>query len=228
MRTVAVVPLRANSKGLPGKNVRPLAGKPLFMHAVACAHAAGIEEVYVVTDIEDILTDHSPAFTGFRRSAHSARDDAPTHEAVMELIDALRLQDRLIVLLQATSPLRSSKTVREVIKKALDQSADLACSVTEIDNSVMKSGTIVDGFLSPLVESATFYLPRQALPKLYKMDGGVYAFRADWLITNGSLKTDRIAVVRSDLSEVLDIDTMEDFELAEQRLGARTEPSGEI
>ncbi len=220
MKRTAVIPIRAGSKGLPGKNTRVLAGKPLFMHAVACAQDAGIGDIIVATDDAAVLAAPADGYRVFARSAHSARDDAPTHEVLIEVITALDLADHLIVLLQATSPMRAPATVRAVVDAMDDRAAELGCTVSEIDNSLLKSGTIRDGFLQPIVDAATLFTPRQALPAVYKMDGGVYSFQGDWLVRNGSLETDRIKTVQSQPDEVLDIDTLADFERAAQRLSS--------
>lgn len=214
----AVIPIRANSKGLPGKNTRDLAGKPLFHHSVDCARAAGIEDIIVATDNQDLLDHPSDHYKLFPRSKYSARDDAPTHEVLIDLIESWNLHARLIVLLQATSPLRRPETIRSVLKVMEDPDARLGCTVSEIDNSLLKSGTICDGFLSPILNSRTLFTPRQSLPSIFKMNGSVYAFSGSWLIKNGSLETDMIKIVQSSPKEAIDIDTLDDFIQAEQFL----------
>lgn len=220
MKITAVIPIRAQSKGLPGKNTRDLAGKPLFMHAVACAQAADISDIVVATDDAVLLQASSDDYRAFARSAHSARDEAPTHEVLIEVVSALGLEDHLIVLLQATSPLRQPKTVQAVIAAMQDGQAELGCSVSQIDSSLLKSGTIIDGYLQPTVDASTLFRPRQSLPDLFKMDGGVYAFMGGWLVRNRSLETEKIKVVQSDPAELLDIDTMDDFVQAQAILRA--------
>lgn len=221
MQITAVIPIRAGSKGLPGKNTRNLLGIPLYMRAVNCAKDAGIDKVVVATDDQEVLEHPDPSYDIFHRSAHSARDDAPTHEVLIELIEAKQLHENLIVLLQATSPLRSAQTVRAVINLMEDPDVKLGCSVTQIDNGVLKSGFFEDGYLQPLIDSSTLFKARQSLPELFKMDGGVYAFRGRWLVENGSLETDKIKVVKSAQFEVLDIDNLDDFELAEKKLRSK-------
>ena len=221
MQITAVIPIRAGSKGLPGKNTRELLGIPLYMHAVRCAKEAGIDEVVVATDDPKVLEHSDPSYKTFHRSAHSARDDAPTHEVLIELIEARNLHENLIVLLQATSPLRRSQTVRAVIDLMNEPDVDLGCSVTRIDNGFLKSGLVKDGFLQPLIDPTTLFKPRQYLPELFKMDGGVYAFHGRWLVDNGSLETDKIKVVKSNHCEALDIDSLDDFALAEKQLRSK-------
>lgn len=218
MEITAIVPIRAHSKGLPGKNTRELAGKPLFMHAVDCAHAAGIADVVVASDDPVLLSGDPAGYRLFARSDHSARDSAPTHEVLIEAIEALDLHAHLIVLLQATSPLRRPQTVRATVDLMQDSAVQLGCTVSPMDPALLKSGTVKNGYLEPVVDTATLFTPRQALPPVYKMDGGVYAFWGQWLVQNGSLETTHIKVVESQTNEVLDIDDLTDFEQAQRLL----------
>jgi N-acylneuraminate cytidylyltransferase len=223
---IAVIPLREGSKGLPGKNTLPLVGLPLYLHSVSCAHAAGIKRVIVATDIAALLAAPSPEYELYARSAASSRDDAPTHEVVIEMIEALGLHNAMIVILQATSPLRHPGTVRAALARLAEGEYDLIVSISEIENTALKSGTVSEGLLVPLLTSEMLFQPRQSLPRLFKLDGGVFAFRGGWLVENGSLTTERIGVVSSDPSELLDIDQAEDFERAEAILSALAAQSG--
>ena len=218
MNVTAVIPIRAGSKGLPGKNTRILAGKPLFEHSIDCAQAAGISNIIVATDIQELLNETPNCYKVFSRSQQSARDNAPTHEVLIDLIKAWDLHEHLIVLLQATSPLRRAETVRAVIDMMNDSNAELGCTVSQIENTVLKSGTVHNGFFSPLMDEKALFTPRQLLPSTYKMDGNIYAFWGNWLINNGSLETNKIRVVQSTQGENMDIDTLGDFVKAEQYL----------
>ena len=216
MSPTVVIPIRAGSKGLPGKNIRMLAGMPLFMHSVACARAAGIDDIVVATDIEDVLQSADHQFRVYRRSPESATDTAPTHDVLIEVISALGLEDRMIVLLQATSPLRRPETVRKVISLFKAGAFDVCCSVSEIDNTLLKAGLVNGESIVPLLSAKAQFSPRQELPRSYKMDGGTFVFSGAWLLERGNLETDRIGVVISGSEEFGDIDDMSDFNRVEQ------------
>lgn len=216
MTPTVVIPIRAGSRGLPGKNIRMLAGMPLFMHSVACARAAGIDDIVVATDIEDVLQSADPQFRVYRRSSESATDTAPTHDVLIEAISALGLEDRMIVLLQATSPLRRPETVRKVISLFKTGAFDVCCSVSEIDNALLKAGLLDGETFVPLLSAKALFSPRQQLPRSYKMDGGTFVFSGAWLLERGNLETDRIGVVISAPEEFADIDDMKDFNRVEQ------------
>lgn len=220
-KTIAVIPIRAGSKGLPGKNTKLLAGKPLYLYAVDCARALNVDRIIVATDIASIIDEACPQYEVFQRSAHSARDGAPTHEVIIELVQQLNLQGDTILILQATSPLRRSETVRAALDRFAEGIHDLVVSISEIENTALKSGTVSGGRLMPIVSAETLFMPRQGLPRLFKLDGGVFAFRGGWLIDNGSLASERIGVVESDPSELLDIDGEDDFQRAADILTER-------
>ena len=221
MSCTAIIPIRSGSKGLPGKNTRALAGKPLFMHAVDAARAAGIDDVIVATDDQTLLNQPSGDYRLFARSAHSARDSAPTHEVLVEVIEGLALHDNVIVLLQATSPLRHPDTIRAAVAQFDARADGLCATVSRIDNSVLKSGMVRNGVFAPLLDAPTLFKPRQALPDVFKLDGAVFVFNGGWLVRNGSLESDHITVLESPAEDVLDIDTLEDFLEAEARLARR-------
>ena len=110
---IALIPLRAGSKGLPGKNIRLLAGKPLYLHTVEQARAAGIQRVIITTDIEELIaTDLGQDVSVARRPTALAGDTTTMAEvlrhALTHDIDGLAT----IVLLQATSPLRDPADIR--------------------------------------------------------------------------------------------------------------------
>ena len=95
---LAIVPIRAGSKGLPGKNTQLLNGRPLYQHAVEQGLAAGAERVIISTDIDVVLhADHGPSVVTHERPGPLAGDDTPM-DAVLTDYEALRLalaEDRL-------------------------------------------------------------------------------------------------------------------------------------
>ncbi|MFT5796967.1 MAG: CMP-N,N'-diacetyllegionaminic acid synthase [Candidatus Azotimanducaceae bacterium] len=218
MTHIALIPLRKGSKGLPGKNLRELAGLPLFLHSVKCATAANIDRVIVTTDFDALPNVDGLPYELFQRSDSTAIDAAPTHLALLEVIEDLELSDETIVLLQATSPLRSADTVQEALVLFATDRYEMVCSAKQADNGYLKAGTVRSGNFIPLVDTETLFKPRQDLPNLFKLDGAVYVFNSDWLRKNRSLEAKSIGIIVSPPEETIDIDTYEDFLEAETRL----------
>ena len=113
MTFTAIVPVRDGSKGLPGKNTRPLAGTPLWQRAVDQARAAGAGRIVVSTDIQSILEASQPDdVVVLARPAELAGDTTPMAPVILHAINELNLTDTL-VLLKCTSPLREVADVTE-------------------------------------------------------------------------------------------------------------------
>jgi len=111
MKRVAIVPVRGGSKGLPGKNTRLLADKPLWAHSVAQAQAVGVDQVIVTTDILELSQDVAEAGASFlERPKSLAQDDTPMAPVILHALETLQ-EPAQIVLLQATSPLRSTSDI---------------------------------------------------------------------------------------------------------------------
>ena len=219
-RWVALIPMRAGSKGLPGKNVRLLAGIPLFQHSVDAARRAGASRIVLSTDIESVLSqDLGPEVTAIRRPKDLATDDCPMDRVLTHALGepgGLMVADStIVVLLQPTSPLRDVRDIHAGIVALLQSDADLAMGVTPTDNGVLKYGRIVGGRFEPLAEPALCFANRQSLPPVVRPNGAIYAFRAGWFRQNEGLSTSRIAAVPMPAERSIDVDNIEDFERAE-------------
>lgn len=220
--TVALVPIREGSKGLPGKNVRPFAGLPLYEHAVRqglrCCGSCVIS-----TDIASVL--NTPAVDGrvlHRRPAPLGADNAQMDAVIADAITGLSLRGRTIVLLQATSPLRTDENVRAAIELHQHGGFDLVLSVALGDRVILKAGTLKGDRFVPVSRPEYCFTNRQSLPEVYRPNGAVYVFSADWFLSNGGLVTNRIGAVVMRLEQSRDIDTEADFHLAEVRFRAQS------
>ncbi len=217
---IALVPLRAGSKGLPGKNTRPLAGKPLYRHAVDQGLEAGATQVFLSTDIPALLAaDHGDGVHAVPRPAELAGDTVPMDAVLRHFLTVDFGQSATVVLLQATSPLRRAEHIRGALEVFARGSFDLVMSVTETAPTILKYGTAApDGRFVPVSDPAYCFTNRQALPKVYRPNGAVYVFGADWYRQNGSLATQSIGMFEMDSDSSQDIDTEADFARAERLL----------
>ncbi|WP_353628707.1 acylneuraminate cytidylyltransferase family protein (plasmid) [Sulfitobacter sp. TCYB15] len=212
---LALIPVRAGSKGLPGKNVRPFAGRPLYEHAVqqGCTVA---DRCIVSTDIADIIASGGPPGCDVRvRPANLAGDTAPMDAVITDAIVDAGLEAGTMVLLQATSPLRRNADIAAAVALYRTGAHNLVMSVSRTDPGPLKYGFMTDGTFCPVSGSRFCFANRQALPPLFRPNGAVYVFDIAWFLCNGSLATDRIGAVEMDASVSLDVDTLADFERAE-------------
>ena len=219
---VAVIPLRAGSKGLPGKNTLPLVGRPLYRHSIEHAFDAGLDAVLITTDIPEVLeADHPPGVFVHRRPSTISTDDTPMAPV---LADALRLavfDDATVVLLQATSPLRRSKDIQRAIDRFETSDVELVMSVVPADSKVLKFGTVDNDRFVPLRDSRDAFRNRQELPTVVRPDGAIYVFGASWFRDRGELVSDRIGALQVDPNDSADIDSIEDFEFCASVLRQR-------
>lgn len=222
-RVAAVVPIRAGSKGFPGKNLAELAGRPLYRHAIDQAIAAGAETVVVTTDIESVIsTDHGPRVVVHRRPKELATDSTPMAAVLTDVLARPEFEDGTeVLLLQATSPLRTPDDLRAALAEFRSREVDLLLSACAVDSSVLKYGTIEDGRFKALRDPRHPFTNRQELPPVYRPNGAIYVFRADWFRERGSLATDSIGVYLMRVEDSIDVDTMADLERCARRLEER-------
>lgn len=218
---IALVPVRAGSKGLPGKNVRPLAGVPLYARAVA----QGLRVVgacAVSTDISQILESTPPAGCRLlRRPPALCGDHAAMDAVIADAIDQLALPDAtIILLLQATSPLRADADLKAVLDLHASGRYELVMAVTAADSGILKYGTLADGRYQPVARPEYCFANRQSLPRVFRPNGAAYAFTAGTFRRNGGLASTSIGAVEMPAERSADIDTLADFESAEANLRA--------
>lgn len=214
----AVIPLRSGSKGLPGKNTRLLAGKPLYRHAVDLALAAGAQRVIVTTNIPEVLSAAlPPGVQTVERPADLCGDAVPMAPVLVHALQSAGCEG-IVVLLQATSPLRQVADVQAALDVFGTGQHELVMSVTEADRGVLKWGRADGDRFVPLSDPAYCFSNRQSLPPVVRPNGAVYVFQAEWFLARGSFVSDRIGLVHMSAERSQDIDTLIDFERCEAAL----------
>ncbi len=215
--TLALIPARGGSKGIPRKNIRELAGKPLIAWTIEAALAAeGIERVVVSTEDEEIadVARKWGAETPFLRPAELATDTAPGIAPVLHAIEQLPGHDSLI-LLQPTSPLRSAAQIAAILEFASEKQTSSVVSVCEVEeHPAWMFRKAPDETLAPYasLDEAT---RRQDLPSLYILNGAMYWVRTEWLRGTRRLVGEGTLGFFMDADSSTDIDTMLDWRLAE-------------
>lgn len=225
---IAIVPVRAGSKGLPGKNLMLLNGVPLYLRAVRQGILT-VGNVVLSTDIREIEEADLPAgCTLCRRPAHLGADDTAMAEVIEHVINDYDLKGKTIVLLQATSPLRSDHDIRRAIALFAEGEHDMVLSVTERDRGVLKYGTLENNTFTNLRAGEFCFYNRQQLPPIFGPNGAVYVFNASRFLEAGGFPADRIGAIDMPENRSLDIDTLDDLVRAEQVLqDQKSETDGE-
>jgi N-acylneuraminate cytidylyltransferase len=226
-RIVAVVPARGGSKSIPGKNIRVLSGKPLIAWAIrAGKEAAAIDRVIVSTDddsIASVAREHGAEV--YARPPHLATDEALVIDALRDLASTLHHEGEtaeIMVLLEATSPLRSPADIQLCLEMLVHEGLDSVATFHEAELNPHRAWKIEGGRPEVFIPGAVPWLPRQKLPKAYQLNGVTYAFRTGGLRDDTpSLLFGKAGAVVIPKEKVLDIDDERDFLLAEIVFGRK-------
>lgn len=220
MTVFAVIAARAGSKGLPGKNLRPLGGVPMIGWTIAAARGAKtLTDAWVSTDGEDLAreAERLGATVPFRRPAALADDDASILEVLKHAVGEYERKGPradVVVLLQATTPLRTAAHIDATVRAVLG-GADSAQTVALDEAHPLHKFTLEDGRLKPVFPEAEKFGNRQGAPKVYRPNGGVFAAKRAVLMEQGTLRGADHRGVVMDFESSVDIDTLWDFRLAE-------------
>lgn len=229
MKTVALIPARGGSKGIPQKNVYPVAGKPLIGWTIELARGCSeISRVIVSTDDQKIA-DVSLKFNAevpFLRPAHLASDDTPgiipVLHAVQWLLNIEKYQFDAVLLLQPTSPLRENQDIETAIDLMAKKDANSIVSVTESPSHPYWTKKIDEnGLLLNFLDLDTIPTRRQDLPSAYSLNGAIYLIKVDALCSSRSFYPEKTYGYIMPQERSLDIDTPWDMHLADLVLKER-------
>ncbi len=224
-RIIAIIPARAGSKGVPGKNHCKIAGRPLVEWTFsAVKECTFFDEIICSTD--DSLVKECARLTNIRvlhRPINLSKDTTPMLDVLLHVLQRVENPHQpfdYIVLLQPTSPLRTSTDITKAVNLAIKNKAKSVASVSPVD---LRPGLLLIGSKPEEVLKTTPLAPnyaelrRQDAPKLYRVNGTVYVFKRSFLKPNAKLNTPSLGIVLPK-SHTLDIDTFQDFERCERAL----------
>ena len=214
-RILAVIPARGGSSGVPRKNLRRLAGRPLIAYAIEAAQGVdGFDRVVVSTDDAEIKA--LAGDMGCRvvdRPAELAGPEASTESALLHALDVLQAAGEIfdyVAALEPTSPFRTAATVRACLDTLIERGGPSLLAVRATSEVL---GTVEDGVFRPLFPDAP--RRRQDREPLYAEAGTVYACSVEHLRRAQSVVADDwLAYVVPD-REAVDINTLDDFAYAE-------------
>jgi CMP-N-acetylneuraminic acid synthetase len=218
---LALIPARGQSKRLPGKNIRPLGGRPLIAWSIACAHDAGIGDVIVSTDDDAIAgaARQHGATVPWLRPAALATDTARSADVALHALDWYETQrgaaDALL-LLQPTSPFRTPATVRQAIALFERHGRRPVVGVSPVSEHPAWTLTVTDGRLTPFLPAHGLDTRSQDLPSCFVVNGSIYLISpADLRASQSFAAAGATPLVIESPRERLDIDTPWDWQLAE-------------
>ena len=221
MKVLVIIPAREGSKGLPGKNIKLLDGKPLIHYTIEAAREIfDDEDIYVSTDSEEIkqVSEQAGIKIPYLRPKSLARNISSTQDVILHTLSHyVKLNNEepdIIVLLQPTSPLRQSSHIKEALQYWRNN-IDMVVSVKETNSNpyYVLFEENKNGFLRKSKKGD--FTRRQDCPKVWEYNGAIY------LINPSSIRATKInnftKVVKYQMSEIasIDIDSELDFKLAE-------------
>jgi CMP-N,N'-diacetyllegionaminic acid synthase len=213
---LAIIPARGGSKGLPRKNIKELAGKPLIAWTIEESKKSKyIDRLILSSEDEEIIrvAKEWGCDVPFIRPKKLAKDDTPGIQPVLHSIKQLPGFD-FVVLLQPTSPLRTVNDIDNCIEKSYRKNKSCV-SVVEADKTPYWMYKIDSTeLLLPFMDGSSI-TRRQEAPKVYALNGAVYVAKVDSLITHESFLTNDTISYVMDKNASFDIDTELDFEICE-------------
>jgi len=227
---LALIPARGGSKGLPGKNLRPLAGHSLIAYAARAAReSAVVDRAVLTTDAEEIAAEGRRAGleVPFLRPASLAGDETPMKPVIEHALEALAADGftpDVVLLLQPTSPLRTPDHLRSAVRMLRESRADSVVSVVELPRHLSPDYVmrIENGGLEPFLPEGARVTRRQDARPAYVRDGTVYAFWTRTLVEQGSIYGARCLPLVVSAKESITIDSASDWDAAERLMRQRT------
>jgi CMP-N-acetylneuraminic acid synthetase len=220
---LAIIPARGGSKGIPGKNIKLMAGKPLIRYSIDMAlNCSRIDKVVVSTDDEVIAQVSEEAGAEvIMRPPELATDQSLVMDAIRYTIDQVENQYGSVsyfVLLEATAPLRRMDDVEDSITALKQPGVDSVATFSAAKVSPNRMWRIEGDTLSTFIEGANPWLPRQKQPQAYELNGLVYGVSVDAMKRNLHTNSLMIGKIHPVISRhnVVDIDDLDDWFIAEK------------
>lgn len=221
-KSLYIIPARGGSKGIPRKNIKPLAGTPLIHYSIAVARAlADDNHIIVTTDDEEIaqVARETGLPVPYMRPAHLATDTAGSREVIldaMDYADAMGIEYDNVVLLQPTSPLRTAEDVENALKLYSSQ-VDMVVSVVEANANPYYNCFETDATTGYLYVSKGDgnITRRQDAPRVWEYNGAVYVINPQSLRAMTMGEFTRKVPCEMPRERSIDLDTPMDWAIAE-------------
>lgn len=225
MKVLAIIPARGGSKRLPRKNMLNLCGKPLIQWSIEKAQDCNeIDTVMVSTDCSEIASFASSigAKVPYLRHKTLSNDTASSIDVVLDVIKYYESIDEIfdiVILLQPTSPLRTSEDIRDAIKLYYKKGANAVVSITECEHSPLWCGMISDDLNMDLFISKKIHnMQSQDLPIYYRLNGAIYLIDKNVLMKEKTFFPNKSYSLIMPPERSVDIDNRVDFIVAESIL----------
>ena len=230
-KVLAIIPARSGSKGIPNKNIKPLAGKPLIEYTLEqCNRCNYINRSIVTTDSLEIaqISTKNKIEVPFLRPANISNDNDPAKSYVLHALEFLQNNENyipdIVLILQPTSPFRKLIDIERSLEILDNNDADSVVSVTEIDKKfnpewqfqVMKDGSLE--FFNKGIDWNSLVSRRQNLMSTYIRNGAIYCFKTKCLSLYKNIYGEKVFSYIMPKSRSINLDTYDDWFEAENYL----------
>ncbi len=220
---LSIIPARGNSKSLPRKNIHPFCHRPLIHWTIAASlNSRYISRTVVSSDSDEILSiARKEGADAIKRPAPLALDNSSSESAVDHVLEVLAEQEQyepqVILLLQATSPLRTAEDIDKACDLYFREHCTAVISGYRPRKNPLKNFLLGNqGYLQPIRDDQSPFLPRQELPEAFCPNGAIYIVDALHFKTGSSLFTNETRPYFMTEESSIDIDDLEDLRIAEQ------------
>ena len=217
-KVLAIIPARGGSKGLPRKNILPLADKPLIAHSIDQANKSKyIDKLILSTEDEEIIkvSKNYEIEIPFIRPKSLSEDAISGLDVVLHAVENILGYD-LVVLLQPTSPLRLTIDIDTCIEKLINRNVNACVSVVETSKSPYWMFELNEyENLIPVIKDVPLVSIRQEQPRTYAINGAVYVAKINWFIQKKEFINDETIAHIMPAERSVDIDSQLDFNYAE-------------
>ncbi len=217
MRVLGIIPARGKSKGVPGKNLLNIAGKPLIQYTIdAALQSNKLTSIYLSSDDEEILRfGKKSGINIHRRSDFLATDESPVTATISKILSGLSDEFDAIMLLQPTSPLRQGQDIDRAIAMLEDNDEvnSVISVVEENEHHPARMYSYINNYLEPLMPSLEDKR-RQEVPLTFFRNGSIYLTRVNAFRNNFSVMNKPIMPYIMDAQWLLNIDNPKDVLLA--------------
>ena len=218
-KVLGIIPARGGSKGLPGKNLKNLGGKPLIAWSIEeVKKSKYIDRCIVSTDDEGIaqVAKKYGCEVPFIRPVELATDDANINDVIIHALDILQERYEIVIVLQPTSPLRKAKDIDDALELMDHENAPAVVSVSKSNKPIHWHYTVEkDGNLKPVFPRRELSTNRQELSQTFLPNGALFIAQTKFFRNNKTFYTESTFAFILPPERSIDIDTQIDFIMAQ-------------
>lgn len=221
LSVLGIIPARGGSKGIPGKNIKLLNGKPLINCTIDAAQTSQVFDRLIVSTDDSAIAEISRqagADVPFIRPAELATDEARGRDVLLHAIDWVGKHDKvydLVMMLQPTSPLRRASDIIGALELLINKNGKAVVSVCEVEHHPWWCNTLPEDLsMKDFLPDKALHTNRQQLPPYYRLNGAIYCGYWDFIYANESWYGDETYALVMPRERSIDIDTSLDWELA--------------